>query len=347
MPERTSTPRFRLDGPAKQREIASKGGSSVPPKKRPFSQNHQFAAEAGRKGGEHSHGGNQFRNASSSRPTQEFAARTQQSRSQAPVRLQHLAGEIEAAADQDTRAAAPAARGSRPARPALSAPAGDAAGRRDDRLHRHRRCWPGSATAQSVAAQRQQRAQELGGVLRLLHADDQMHRPIRPAGEVLGQRRAGAGIVAAVEPQLPVRRQQRRQLPAQPLQSGRPFRRAMPPRDRRRRQPSARGAQRGDGDAGVVELKQPGSDGGGRSSAPARRRSETRRRLASIVPVAAAQPAPARRHARPPPAAPRATSCGCAPIATGHAGLHDAGLLRRRSPPACRRATRDDPSRSR
>jgi general stress protein YciG len=37
---------------AKQREIASKGGQSVPPEKRSFSQNPNLAATAGRKGGE-------------------------------------------------------------------------------------------------------------------------------------------------------------------------------------------------------------------------------------------------------------------------------------------------------
>src|SRR3954471_15608595 len=37
---------------AKQRAIASKGGQSVPPEKRSFSQNPNLAAEAGRKGGE-------------------------------------------------------------------------------------------------------------------------------------------------------------------------------------------------------------------------------------------------------------------------------------------------------
>ena len=47
---------FASMDPARQREIASKGGSSVPAEKRPFSQNHKLAAEAGRKGGEHSHG---------------------------------------------------------------------------------------------------------------------------------------------------------------------------------------------------------------------------------------------------------------------------------------------------
>ena len=48
---------FASMDPVRQREIASKGGSSVPAEKRPFSQNHKLAAEAGRKGGEHSHGG--------------------------------------------------------------------------------------------------------------------------------------------------------------------------------------------------------------------------------------------------------------------------------------------------
>lgn len=42
----------------KQREIASKGGQSVPDEKRTFSQDRELAAEAGRKGGESSGGGN-------------------------------------------------------------------------------------------------------------------------------------------------------------------------------------------------------------------------------------------------------------------------------------------------
>jgi hypothetical protein len=42
---------------AKQREIASKGGQSVPAAKRSFSQDRRLAAEAGRKGGQSSHGG--------------------------------------------------------------------------------------------------------------------------------------------------------------------------------------------------------------------------------------------------------------------------------------------------
>jgi general stress protein YciG len=43
----------------KQRDIASKGGQSVPDEKRSFSQDPELAAEAGRKGGEASHGSQQ------------------------------------------------------------------------------------------------------------------------------------------------------------------------------------------------------------------------------------------------------------------------------------------------
>jgi general stress protein YciG len=46
-----STRGFASMDRAKQREIASKGGQSVPPEKRSFSQNPQLAAAAGRKGG--------------------------------------------------------------------------------------------------------------------------------------------------------------------------------------------------------------------------------------------------------------------------------------------------------
>ncbi len=41
----------------RQREIARKGGASVPDEKRSFSQDRGLAAAAGRKGGEASHGG--------------------------------------------------------------------------------------------------------------------------------------------------------------------------------------------------------------------------------------------------------------------------------------------------
>jgi general stress protein YciG len=44
-----------------QREIARKGGRSVPPEERSFSKDRALAAEAGRKGGEASHGGRRAR----------------------------------------------------------------------------------------------------------------------------------------------------------------------------------------------------------------------------------------------------------------------------------------------
>jgi general stress protein YciG len=41
----------------KQKEIASKGGKSVPAEERSFSKDPELASEAGKKGGENSHGG--------------------------------------------------------------------------------------------------------------------------------------------------------------------------------------------------------------------------------------------------------------------------------------------------
>jgi general stress protein YciG len=43
---------FASMSPERQREIASKGGKSVPGDKRSFSQNRDLAAQAGRKGGQ-------------------------------------------------------------------------------------------------------------------------------------------------------------------------------------------------------------------------------------------------------------------------------------------------------
>ena len=53
----TSNRGFASMDPALQRQIASKGGRSVPPEERSFSKDRALAAEAGRKGGEASHGG--------------------------------------------------------------------------------------------------------------------------------------------------------------------------------------------------------------------------------------------------------------------------------------------------
>ena len=53
----TSNRGFASMDEERQREIARKGGESVPGDKRSFSQDHELAAEAGRKGGQAS-GGN-------------------------------------------------------------------------------------------------------------------------------------------------------------------------------------------------------------------------------------------------------------------------------------------------
>ena len=47
---------FASMNPERQREIARKGGESVPNEKRSFSQDRELAAQAGRKGGEASQG---------------------------------------------------------------------------------------------------------------------------------------------------------------------------------------------------------------------------------------------------------------------------------------------------
>jgi len=52
----TSSRGFASMDRAKQREIARKGGESVPSEKRSFSQDRALASNAGRKGGEASHG---------------------------------------------------------------------------------------------------------------------------------------------------------------------------------------------------------------------------------------------------------------------------------------------------
>lgn len=52
----TSSRGFASMDRAKQREIARKGGESVPSEKRSFFQNRELASMAGRKGGEASHG---------------------------------------------------------------------------------------------------------------------------------------------------------------------------------------------------------------------------------------------------------------------------------------------------
>lgn len=55
-PNRTHLRGFASMDPERQREIARKGGASVPSEKRAFSTDRSLAAEAGRRGGEASHG---------------------------------------------------------------------------------------------------------------------------------------------------------------------------------------------------------------------------------------------------------------------------------------------------
>lgn len=55
-PAGTAKRGFASMDPERQRAIARKGGASVPSEKRSFSQNRSLAAQAGRKGGEASHG---------------------------------------------------------------------------------------------------------------------------------------------------------------------------------------------------------------------------------------------------------------------------------------------------
>jgi uncharacterized protein len=53
---------FAAMDPERRREIARRGGSSVPPEKRSFSQNKELAATAGTKGGTISRGGGRPKN---------------------------------------------------------------------------------------------------------------------------------------------------------------------------------------------------------------------------------------------------------------------------------------------
>jgi len=68
-PNRTPAKRgFAAMDVERRREIARKGGASVPDEKRSFSQDRDLAAAAGRKGGEASHGGGRTRT-NETRPT--------------------------------------------------------------------------------------------------------------------------------------------------------------------------------------------------------------------------------------------------------------------------------------
>ncbi len=59
MEQQAVTSRLRGNDEDKQRDVASKGGQSVPAEKRSFSPDPELASEAGKKGGESSRGGQQ------------------------------------------------------------------------------------------------------------------------------------------------------------------------------------------------------------------------------------------------------------------------------------------------
>lgn len=87
----TSNRGFASMDAGKQREIASKGGQSVPAAKRSFSQDRRLAAEAGRKGGQSSHGGGR----SKQPQTPEQAAEAQQEHMPAEQQREHVSNEPE------------------------------------------------------------------------------------------------------------------------------------------------------------------------------------------------------------------------------------------------------------
>jgi general stress protein YciG len=68
---------FASMDPALQREIASKGGRSVPPQERSFSKDRSLAAQAGRKGGEASHGGRRMATAQTPQAADSVTAATE------------------------------------------------------------------------------------------------------------------------------------------------------------------------------------------------------------------------------------------------------------------------------
>jgi general stress protein YciG len=70
-PAGTTQRGFAAMDPQKQREIARKGGESVPPEKRSFSQDRRLAAAAGRTGGRNRHAGNGRGRQATEQPSEE------------------------------------------------------------------------------------------------------------------------------------------------------------------------------------------------------------------------------------------------------------------------------------
>ena len=166
----------------------------------------------------------------------------------------------------------------------------------------------------------EERAEELGGVLRLLHADDQVQGPVGPVRERSGERHPGAWVVTAIEPKFPARRQFRREQSVQALHPRRPLgprqtgiggsRASFPSRAGRRRRCRR---CRSDGGRAVTALAD-------RSRLPGRC-SAGRRRPGSIC---QSRPRASSRRAGlggAPGPAPTSTSVSCAPVTTGMPGF--------------------------
>ncbi len=123
----------------------------------------------------------------------------QAKRPHAASALRILACEIKAAADQDARGAVPGRHGvERPGH--RRTPSGDAARSRDDCVAVKGHVLARLCHSPDRRGVRQERRQERGAVLGLLHADDEMDRLIGPACHVRRQRLGGSRVVAAIEP---------------------------------------------------------------------------------------------------------------------------------------------------
>src|SRR5690348_12153118 len=114
------------------------------------------------------------------------------------VQLQYFAREIQATADQHTGgsvARQPAQRSDH-VRPG----SGSAIRGFDDRLDRTRVVLPGLGDRPQGGCNRNKWPKEFASVLRLLHADHKMYRPIRPCPQMLAECLTGAWIVPTVQP---------------------------------------------------------------------------------------------------------------------------------------------------
>ena len=196
--------------------------------------------------------------------------------------------------------------------------AGNATGRLDDRLDRPRVVLSRLSHRPQGGCERQQWPQEFAGVLACFMPTTRCSLAIGPRPQMLGQhdpRRDCARRPATA----PNRGAASLRAAPQALQPCRPFRGG--DASDVHRQPDA--AQRGNRDAGVVELECARQRHAGKGSSPRR---HDRRPVIPANRGRAATPVP--RRVRPPPAIPPSTSDRLRTDRHRHAGFHDAGLLR-------------------